>query len=147
MPAYKAAVDQARASGVYVGGNNTPGIDCGGFVSLLMRNSKTDPDYNKYNSNTIAQERWMVESGKYDKLTGVTGITYSGGELQKGDIAINAVHTYIYIKKVDGINGNSASASLQERTPMADNAYGFQSFNWYRLKAGTPGLKPPEVDR
>lgn len=151
-PAYKAAVDQAEGSSpkVYTGGAGMPGIDCGGFVSLLMRNSKTDPDYNKYNGNTTQQERWMIESGKYEKLNGVTGTTYAGGELQKGDIAINAVHTYIYIKKVNGINGNSASASLQERTPMADNAYGFQSFNWYRLKtptAGTPGAKPPEVNQ
>ncbi|HSX32054.1 MAG TPA: hypothetical protein VLF43_02235, partial [Candidatus Saccharimonadales bacterium] len=126
-PAYKAAVLEAQAAGVYVGGEKEPkGIDCGGFVSLLMRNSKTDPDYNKYMGPTSAQERWMVESGKYDRIP-----VSSTDNLQKGDIAINPNHTYIYIKSVPGINGNSASASLEERTPMADNAYGFGSFDWY----------------
>lgn len=144
-PAYKAAVLEAQKAGVYVGGLKEPkGIDCGGFVSLLMRNSKTDPDYNKYMGPTTAQERWMIESGKYDRVDKIIGKPVTGTEnLQKGDIAINPDHTYIYIKSVNGINGNSASASLEQRTPMADNAYGFQSFNWYRLKQGGGGSSKP----
>jgi hypothetical protein len=134
-PEYKAAIDAAMKRGEYVGGGQYPGIDCGGFVTRVMRDSGADPEYNKYQSNTDEQMRYLNDNPqKYQKLTNVTGIQ----DLEPGDIAINSTHTYFYVGDVPGFNGNSASASISFtgtgwRTPMASAASGFTEFNWYRL--------------
>lgn len=134
-PSYKTAIDAALKRGEYVGGGQYPGIDCGGFVTRVMRDSGADPDYNKYQSNTDEQIRYLNDNPqKYQKLTNVTGIQ----DLQPGDIAINTTHTYLYVGDVPGFNGNSASASISFtgtgwRTPMASNADNFTGYSWYRL--------------
>lgn len=135
-PEYKTAINRAITRGEYVGGGSNPGIDCGGFITRVMRDSGADPDYNKYQGPTTSQQRYMDEHPeKYTKLTNVKGT----GDLLPGDIAINSTHTYMYVGAQPGFNGNSASASYSTtgsswRTPMADNAYGFSDFSWYRLK-------------
>lgn len=139
-PAYATAISAAQARGEFVGGGKYPGIDCGGFVTRVMRDSGVDPNYNQYQGDTNAQIRYLdeqVASGKYQKLASVN----STADLQPGDIAINSNHTYIYVGSQPGFNGNSASSSFSTsgeswRAPMADNAYGFSEFSWYRLKAG-----------
>ncbi len=137
-PAYAAAISAAQARGEFVGGGDHPGIDCGGFVTRVMRDSGVDPEYNKYQSDTNAQQRYLDDHPeKYQKLANVI----STADLQPGDIAINSNHTYIYVGSQSGFNGNSASSSFSTsgtswRSPMADNAYGFSEFSWYRLKAG-----------
>jgi len=150
--AYKTAIQSASNNGQYIGGTCTiggtwPGVDCGAFVTRVMIDSGTDPGYNyggKLSAgagNTIAQQQYLdqqVAAGKYTKLSNVN----STSDLQPGDIAINDVHTYIYVGQLPGFNGNSASASFSStgeswRAPMASNAYGFGGeFTWYRLKAG-----------
>jgi hypothetical protein len=134
-PAYKTATNAAIEKKEYVGGGENPGIDCGGFVTRVMRDSGADPEYNSYNGPTTAQQKYMDDNpGKYKKLTNVTGTA----DLKPGDIAINSEHTYMFVGSQPGFYGNSASASYSSRgtswrTPMADNAYGFTSFSWYRL--------------
>jgi hypothetical protein len=143
-PSYKSAIEKASANGEYIGGTCTiggtwPGVDCGAFVTRVMRDSQTDPNYNQQDGNTIAQQAYLDSNPqKYQKLSNVS----STADLQPGDIAINSVHTYIYIGSQPGFNGNSASASFSStgtswRAPMASNAYGFDGeFTWYRLKSG-----------
>jgi hypothetical protein len=150
--AYKAAIQSAANSGQYVGGTCTiggtwVGVDCGAFVTRLMIDSGTYTGYNyggKLSAgagNTIQQQQYLdqqVAAGKYIKLSNVNGTP----DLRPGDIAINTVHTYIFVGHVEGFNGNSASASFSStgeswRAPMASPAYGFGGeFTWYRLKAG-----------
>jgi hypothetical protein len=143
-PSYKAAIDKAQANGEYVGGLSHPGVDCGGFVTRVMRDSGADPNYNwgphdGRQGATPAQQAYMdAHPDKYQNL----GTKNSTADLQPGDIAINSEHTYLYVGKQAGFNGNSASASVSFtgeswRTPMASNAYfsnSAGSFTWYRLK-------------
>lgn len=141
---YKSAIEAASSNGEYVGGTCTIdgtwiGVDCGAFVTRVMRDSKADPDYNSGNGNTITQQAYLdAHPSKYERLASVN----STADLQPGDIAINDVHTYIYIGEQPGFHGNSASASFSTngtswRAPMASSAYGFGGeFSWYRVKAG-----------
>ncbi|QHN42256.1 hypothetical protein GII36_00030 [Candidatus Mycosynbacter amalyticus] len=137
--AYAAAVKKALAGGYYVGGTTatTRGIDCGGFVTLLVRDSGYDPGYN-YNGKggpTSSQEAWMQKNWVKIKPEDVTP-----GKLQQGDVAINSSHTFIYVgdrgKKPDGFGATIASASLDERAPMADTQQSATQpgYNWYRKK-------------
>ncbi len=134
---YKAAILKAKANGEYTGGDCDAahvGIDCGGFVTRVMRDSGVDKDYNRGNGNTVTQQAYldeMVSKGKYMKVS-----ASSTADLQPGDIAINDHHTYMYVGKQTGFNGNSASASFGSwRAPMASAAYGIDGeFTWYRLK-------------
>lgn len=137
--AYAAAVKKAMAGNYYVGGTtpSTKGIDCGGFVTLLVRDSGYDPGYN-YNGKggpTSSQESWMQKNWIKIKPEDVTP-----GKLQQGDVAINSSHTFIYVgdhgKKPDGFGATIASASLDERAPMADTQQSATQpgYNWYRKK-------------
>lgn len=141
---YRKAVDEASSKGIYVGGDSYPGIDCGGFVSLVMKNSGADPDYNKYNANTTYQKLYMDQHPeKYQPLGAYGSMQELYDKARPGDIAINAHHTYFYVGDALGPNwhGDSASASVYAwRTPMASNAYlgssprsgGYFPFYWYR---------------
>lgn len=137
-PAYASAVKAARAKDPpeYVGGNRYQAVDCGGFVTRVMRDSGADPKYNAYQSNVVSQRKYLNEHPeKYEKLTNLS----VDKPPQPGDIWINsnASHTYMYVGSVENFKGNSASASLDERAPMASNAYGYDE-TWYRLKAAPP---------
>lgn len=136
---YREAVAAAKLNREYIGGTIYEAIDCGGFVTRVMRNSGTDKNYNAYNGNTIYQKRYMDEHPElYEKVPDVNNTTGTKN-LRKGDIAMNATHTYIYVDKIEGFNGNSASASWDERAPMASPAYGFSEFTWYRYKQPSTG--------
>jgi hypothetical protein len=140
-PSYKKAIEAAQARGEYVGGTCTidgvwVGVDCGAFVTRVMRDSGADKNYNQYEGATDSQIRYLDEHPQlYQKLSNVTGTQ----DLLPGDIAINSTHTYIFVGEQPGFNGNSASASFSStgqswRAPMASDAYGFSEFSWYRLK-------------
>ncbi|HET9411435.1 MAG TPA: hypothetical protein VFO38_01140 [Candidatus Saccharimonadales bacterium] len=136
---YREAVAAAKLNREYIGGTIYEAIDCGGFVTRVMRNSGTDKNYNAYNGNTIYQKRYMDDHPElYLKVPDVNDNTGTKN-LRKGDIAMNATHTYIYVDKIEGFNGNSASASWDERAPMASPAYGFSDFTWYRYKQPSTG--------
>lgn len=141
-PSYAAAIQKALANGEFVGGlAGQPGIDCGGFVTRVMRDSGADPNYDwgphdPRQGNTIAQQAYMdAHPEKYKNL----GIFTDSSQLQPGDIAINSEHTYIYVGTQSNFNGNSASASVgpnSARAPMASSAYFSNDagpFTWYRL--------------
>lgn len=144
-PSYKRAIDKAIDNGEYVGGLSHPGVDCGGFVTRVMRDSGADPNYNwgphdARQGATPAQQAYMdAHPELYQRL----GAKTSTAGLQPGDIAINGEHTYIFVGHQSGFHGNSASASVSFtgaswRTPMASSAYfsnSAGSFIWYRLKA------------
>lgn len=132
-PEYAEAVKKAKSAGLYVGGISHPGIDCGGFVTLLLRDSGYETGYNENGKGgpTSAQEAWMkknwqsIGSGPQDPA-----------KLKAGDVAINASHTFVFVGDVGGDFGsNIASASLDERAPQAGGDDANESgFNWYRKK-------------
>lgn len=133
-PAYKLAVEKAIAAGKYVGGGPKPGIDCGGFVTRVMQDSGADPAYGG-GGNTIYQKAHMDNSGKYEKIT-----VGSTADLQPGDIAIDATHTFMYVGTQPNFETKVASASYSTsgvswRTPMAGQEDVMSSrWSWYRLK-------------
>ena len=133
-PEYTEAYTKARAEGLYIGGISHPGIDCGGFVTLLVRDSGFDKGYNYEGKggNTSMQEKWTQEN--WESLGASSSI--DPASLQPGDVAINAGHTFIYVGDVPGFESKIASASLDERAPMADTAQQATQpgFNWYRKK-------------
>lgn len=135
-PAYREAVVKAKSEGRYVGGIRHTGIDCGGFVSLAIQDSGFDKQYNAGKGNTITQEAWLTKNWRL--LTKEEVI----GQKQTGDVAINEDHTYMYVDKTKVPKGeegdfqtNIASASLDERSPMAGKeGETDRSFRWYRRK-------------
>lgn len=131
---YMDAVNDAASKGLYVGGTAHRGIDCGGFVTLLVRDSGYDEGYNYdgKGGNTVSQEAWMKENWEHLGNSG----SINPDELQPGDVAINAQHTFIYVGEVDGFESKIASASWDERAPMADtNQQPTEpGYNWYRKK-------------
>lgn len=131
---YASAVKKAMGQGLYVGGIAYKGIDCGGFVTLLVRDSGYDKGYN-YNGKggpTSSQEAWMKQH--WQSLG--TSSSISASKLQPGDVAVNSTHTFIYVGDVPGFKAKIASASLDERAPMADNQQSptQPGYNWYRKK-------------
>ncbi|OGL23957.1 hypothetical protein A2791_03595 [Candidatus Saccharibacteria bacterium RIFCSPHIGHO2_01_FULL_46_30] len=129
---YTSAVNRATSEQRYVGGIKYKGIDCGGFVSLLLQDSKTEPTYNNSGKggNTISQEAWLRNNWESISAT-------DASDRLPGDVAINDTHTYIYVGDIEGFNSKIASASLDERAPMAGKeGVTDGSFRWYRKKSG-----------
>lgn len=142
MPDYEAAVKAAQKKGLYVGGCTgggecKPGIDCGGFVTLLIRNSGHESGYN-YNGkggNTVKQKEWLDEN--WTRLG--NGASISSGSLKAGDVAMQPGHTFAYVGDVgEGFKSKIASASIGPgswRTPMAGlESVTDPSITWYRKK-------------
>lgn len=142
---YAAAVKKAQADGRYVGGGQYPGVDCGGFVTLVMQDSGVDTEYGG-GGNTISQEKHMRESGKYTEIHPT-----STADMQPGDIAIHDTHTYMYVGKIEGFETEIASASISFsgqgwRAPMAGNEMPADtSYRWYRLTASSPASNPSNL--
>ena len=119
MPAYAQAVEQSVSEGRYVGGFS--GVDCGGFVTVLVQNSGLEPDYNKTApgpGNTVSQKAWVKEHG-WTLLNPNEGTPVDASILQAGDVAFSPGHTFIYVGEIDGFGSTIASASYGERAPMA----------------------------
>lgn len=66
-PAYKAAIAESRKAGRYAGdGRGDWGVDCGVFVTHLVRDSGHDPGYNSdgRGGNTVSQYDWTERIGQ-----------------------------------------------------------------------------------
>lgn len=128
-PSYKKAVDTALAKGEYVGGIKYDGVDCGGFVTLTMKNSGVDPQYGG-GGNTDAQLSYLETSGKYREIKNPTS-----ADMVPGAIAIRSGHTYMYVGDNPGFETKIASASLDSRAPMAGKELAAdRSYRWFVLK-------------
>lgn len=133
MPAYANAVTVSLSEGRYVGGSvaGVPGIDCGGFVTILTQNSGLEPKYNTSPAGTTtSQEKWVIDNG-WTLLNANNTTAIDTGILQAGDIAFsggtsyqNNGHTFIYVGTISGFDSVIASASYSYdgsggRAPMA----------------------------
>jgi hypothetical protein len=141
MPAYADAVNQSISEGRYVGGSvaGVPGIDCGGFVTILVQNSGIAPDYNDSKGNTSTQEAWVRSHG-WQLINDSVSSYVDTSLLQPGDVAFSSGHTFIYVGEIPGFNSVIASASYSYhgagRAPMAgaeDLTFGNGAIvRWYR---------------
>jgi hypothetical protein len=148
---YAAAVNRSKykGDGCYGGG-----VDCGAFVTIVMRESGADIEYNTGpQGNTTQQleylQRNSAPGGKY-RLVADTE------ELVGGDIAIRkegqfgglSGHTFFYVGNITGpngekFNGDSASASQCGRAPMAGPKDTRSEYYWYRMTGVDAATPPP----
>ena len=150
MPAYAEAVTQSISEGRYVGGSvaGVPGIDCGGFVTVLVQNSGLEPNYNDSKGATDTQEAW-VKSHNWTLINANAGTRVDTSLLQPGDVAFSSGHTFIYVGEIEGFDSVIASASYSThgagRAPMAgkeDLLFGNGAIvRWYR----NPDFHPAET--
>jgi hypothetical protein len=155
MPAYAEAVTQSLAEGRYVGGSvaGVPGIDCGGFVTVLTQNSGLERLYNTGPNGTGAagatgaQEKWVMDNG-WTLVNASNTSPVDTSLLRAGDIAFSGGvdytgngHTFIYVGEIPGFDSVIASASYSYgggggRAPMAgreDLIYSDgTAVRWYR---------------
>ena len=142
MPAYASAVSQSISEGRYVGGSvrGVPGIDCGGFVTIITQNSGLEPNYNDTKGATDTQEAW-VKAHNWTLLNGSPSRQVDTSILQPGDVAFSNGHTFIYVGDIPGFDSKIASASYSTtgtsgRAPMAgreDLHFGNGAIvRWYR---------------
>lgn len=125
----------------YVGGTvrGVRGIDCGGFVTMTIRNSGIDPNYNKGKGATGSKSDENSQWGYLDKNWQKVSVS-STSDLQPGDVAINAGHTFLHVGEISGFNDVFASASYTTRAdggraPMAGQGDAMTgAYNWYRKK-------------
>ncbi len=151
MPAYAEAVNRSMSEGRYVGGSvaGVPGIDCGGFVTILVQNSGLEPNYNDGLGATDEQEAW-VKSHNWQLINSSPGTKVDTSLLQPGDIAFSYGHTFIYVGEIPGFDSVIASASYSThgsgRAPMAgreDLTFGNGVIvRWYRNPNFHPGETP-----
>lgn len=153
---YQQAVDAAKADGIYTGATcHKGGIDCGGYINLLVYNSGFDKNYNYNGEGTYYNDT--------DWKTGFTGVQIEwlrnnwqqltitdSSQLKLGDIAIyndgTGGHVFMFIgsEVIEGIDKKytSISASLCLRAPMVTNfevatAIGSgneHNYTWFRRK-------------
>lgn len=119
-PAYAQAVQQAIAADKYVGSRMIDGVDCGGFVTLLIINSGFDPTYNHNGDlpaagNTTTQEAWLKSNWTALNPNEVMDTS----RLEPGDVAMIPGHTWLFVGDIPGFDSQAASASQDERAPMA----------------------------
>ena len=126
--AYEDAVNRRQGAGQYIGGINYPGIDCGGFVTTLLQDSGYDPNYNDEKCRTGCQEKYVKRQG-WESVTDTN-------QLQPGDVAFTDGHTWVYVGEVPGFESVVASASLDERAPMAGHE-GVEGARWYHKPGGS----------
>ena len=131
-------INGAGKNGRYIGGGSNPGIDCGGFTTSLIVDSGWDKGFNYGGQisdgagNTIKQQEWMEKN--WEKLNDGHS-PMDASQMQPGDVAINAVHTFIYVGKVEGFDSDIASASQDSRAPAAGgDSLTETGFTWYRKK-------------
>jgi len=118
MPDYASAISNRSSAGKYIGGISYRGVDCGGFVTTLMQESGFAPDYNTPSGDTTNQENWVKSNG-WTLLNASTNTEVDTSVLQPGDVAFSTGHTFVYVGDLPGFDSNIASASLDERAPMA----------------------------
>jgi N-acetylmuramoyl-L-alanine amidase len=131
------AVAKAQSEKRYVGGIAHAGIDCGGFVTNLLVDSGFEPNYNyggKLSAGagpTGTQEDWAKKNWQFLG----SGSSINVADLKPGDAALLPGHTFVYVGKITGFDSVIASASLDERAPMAGRESPTGStVNWYRKK-------------
>ena len=101
------------------------GIDCGAFVSNIIKASGWDANYPLCSSS--CQSSWL--SSNWEKV--------SVGSLKLGDVGIKSGHVILYIGSISGFSSKTASASsctgVHKRAPTAGSPNeNLNNYTWYR---------------
>ena len=122
-----------------------PGIDCGGFVSILLTQSGFEPDYNfglDKDRGASNQEYGQLPWAKRNWSFLGTGGSINTSDLRPGDVAYSNGHTFVFVGQVDGFDSQYASASYSWwRSPMAGGSFETATnadYVWYGRREGTP---------
>lgn len=138
MPDYTTAVKRALDEGRYVGGSGggVRGNDCGGFITTLFYDSGFDPSYNSNAKGGPTGDQMKWAAANWETLGSANSINVA--DLQPGDVAISATHTYIFVGEVEGFQPTGiASSSIggPPRAPMAGTENPTSGpFTWFRKK-------------
>ena len=121
-PAYADYMDSGKTSYHPCGG-----VDCGAFVSNIIRASGWDTSYPL--GSTATQRTWLASHWK----------TVSVGSLKLGDVGIKSGHVILYIGNIPGYASNTASASdcngVNKRAPsVGSSGENLNGYTWYRKK-------------
>lgn len=143
---YTEAIKVAKTNNEYTGGGNAygGGIDCGAFVTRVLRDSGFDP---KYNSDvggwgsmgggaTTYQKDYLDANWRAIEVNDTS-------DLLPGDVAMQVYdrshdsgasgHTFLFIGTVAGFETNVASSSLDSRAPAAGHENIMNpNYVWYR---------------
>lgn len=116
MPAYAEYMD---TQATYKGASG--GVDCGAFVANIMKASGWDPNY--VQGGTSAQKTYLQQNWNQ----------VSTNSLKLGDVGIKDGHVILYVGDIDGFNSKTASASQNDRAPMAGSSgENLNNYTWYR---------------
>lgn len=104
------------------------GIDCGAFVSNVIRASGWDSSYPL--GSTSTQRAWLASN--WERLS-------TGASLKAGDVGIKTGHVILYVGDIAGFESKTASASSctgpNRRAPMAGSPReNLNQYTWYRKK-------------
>ena len=155
-PDYAAAIEKAESEGRFVGACS--GVDCGGFVTMLMYDSGFDTAYNygargaagalavgvipRSSRGTDLQRGWAktnwqtlgTANGTYEP----DGSKFTDDKLPPGDVAFSDGHTWLYVGEIKDFSSKYASASQCERAPVAGGeGFDYNSALWFRKKGGS----------
>lgn len=103
------------------------GVDCGAFVSNIIRASGWDPNYQL--GPTSSQSTWLANN--WERV--------SPNSLRLGDVGIRTGHVILYIGNISGFSSNTASASdcngVNRRAPSAGSSgENLNNYTWYRKR-------------
>lgn len=132
-PSRRAQAQASRGGSV----SPTAGIDCGGFVTILLYDSGFSKEYNhgankaKGAGPTGTQRAWAEQN--WQKLG--TGNSINTADLKPGDVAHSPGHTFIYVGDIPGFGSKIASASLCTYAPQAGaESITSAKVTWFRKK-------------
>lgn len=145
-PEYQKAIQVAQANNEYVGGGINPGIDCGGFVMRVLRDSKFEPQYNSTGGPVATSQVPWVKGNGWTKLG--TGATINVADLKPGDVAFynwsgnpngdHFDHTAIYAGDIEGFGTTDAAYK-----GIASASYGGETQNTNAWRTPMVGHEDP----
>lgn len=145
-PEYKTAILAAQKKGEYVGGGINPGIDCGGFVMRVLRDSKFEPEYNSTGGPVATSQVPWVKANGWTKLG--TGSTINVADLKPGDVVFynwsgnpntdQFDHTAIFAGKIDGF-----ATTTKEYKGIASASYGGETQGTGAWRTPMAGAEDP----
>lgn len=136
-PEYATAVQAALDAKPprYVGGGAFAGVDCGGFVTLLMQDSGFEPKYNTGpQGNTIQQKEWL--DANWENMGLADNINTA--LIEPGWVAMSPSHTFVFVGKSVSSEFGAGDPAFQG---VASASYGGTGAPWRAPMAGHESLK------
>ena len=132
-PEYQVAIDSKP--GRYIGGGAFPGVDCGGFVTVLMQDSGFEPKYNTGpQGNTLLQKEWL--DANWENMGLADNINTA--LIEPGWVAMSPSHTFVFVGKTVSPEFGAGDPAFQG---VASASYGGSGGPWRAPMVGHESLK------